>query len=361
MRILDRYITWRIVNSYLFIVSMFIGLYLVIDLFSSLGDIIEAKTPWLILCEYYLNSLPLMFLRVSPFALLIGTLYTFGDLNKYNEIISLRSSGLNATRIAVPVIFFSLVISTTLLFMQEKILIHSQKRVADIKSEFIKKKTISTEQKKLAFVSDDMIFFVQLYLPQEKTMKNVIIFKEDKDQRISKKTVCGQISYEYGFWIAKDVIEYTLDDQGKASNEALVLSTKRIPLHEKPKDLLLKRSFLAQFSSLYDLRKRINSIKKVGGGKQLSNLIVDYHRKIVEPFTSFFIIIGILPLALEIKKRKAALSALGVGFIFSLIYYAIYAFSIALGKSGILLPVFSAWMAPIFFLTVGTTGLVLTK
>ena len=192
-------------------------------------------------------------------------------------------------------------------------------------------------------------------------MKNVIIFQEDEQRRISKKIVCGQIAYEYGFWIAKDVIEYSLDAHGKASQEAVMSSTKKIPLNEKPKDLLLKKSFLAQFSSLYDLRKRINSLKKIGESKQLADLIVDYHKKIVEPLTSFFIIIGILPLALEIKKRKAALSALGVGFIFSLIYYAIYAFSIALGKSGILLPIFSAWLAPLFFLTVGTTGLFLTK
>jgi lipopolysaccharide export system permease protein len=361
MRILDRYVTWRVVSSYLFISSMFLGLYFVIDLFSSLGDIMEAKTPLPILGEYYLNSLPLMVLRISPFALLIGTLYTFGDLNKYNEIISLRSSGLNATRIAIPVITFSLLISTALLFMQEKVLIHSQKRVEDIKSEFIKQKTISSEVEKLAFVSDDMIFFVQLYMPEEKLMKNVIIFKEDKNGRISKKTVCGSIAYEYGFWIAKDVMEYSLDESGRVGSEALMLSTKKIPLDEKPKDLLLKKGFLAQFSSLHDLRKRINSIKRIGESKQLSDLIVDYHQKIVEPFTSFFIIMGILPLALEIKKRKAALSALGVGFIFSLIYYAIYAFSIALGKSGILLPVFSAWLAPLFFLTVGSTGLLLTK
>jgi lipopolysaccharide export LptBFGC system permease protein LptF len=144
-------------------------------------------------------------------------------------------------------------------------------------------------------------------------MKNVIIFKEDKNGRISKKTVCGSIAYEYGFWIAKDVMEYSLDESGRVGSEALMLSTKKIPLDEKPKDLLLKKGFLAQFSSLHDLRKRINSIKRIGESKQLSDLIVDYHQKIVEPFTSFFIIMGILPLALEIKKRKAALSALGVG------------------------------------------------
>jgi lipopolysaccharide export system permease protein len=248
-----------------------------------------------------------------------------------------------------------------LLFLQEKVLIHSQKRVEDIKIEFITRKKLTAEETKLAFASGNMIFFVQSYSPEEKVMKNVIIFEEDENQHISKKIVCSKVTYEYGFWIANDILEYTLDKTGKVSSEAVIAPTKRLALDEKPKDLVLKKSFLSEFSSLHTLRKRINSLKKISESKQLSDLIVDYHRKIVEPFTSFFLIIGILPLALEIKKRKAALSSLGVGFMFSFIYYAIYAFSLALGKSGILLPLFSAWLAPVFFITVGVTGLILTK
>jgi len=361
MRILDRYLSWRVINAYCFILAIFTGLYLVIDLFSNLPDILQAKPSWSILAEYYLNSLPLILLRVSPFALLIGTLYTFADLNKNNEIISLRSCGLNVVQIALPVIIFALLVSTSLFFLQEKVLIYSQKRVEDIKTEFIKKKTPTAEESKLAFASGNMIFFVQSYSPQEKIMKNVIIFEEDQTQHISKKIVCSKITYEYGFWIGHDMLEYELDKTGKVSSEAIVTPTKKLTLDEKPEDLVLKKGFLSEFSSLHSLNKRINSLKKIGESKQLSDLIVDYHRKIVEPFTSFFLVIGIMPLALEIKKRKAALSSLGVGFLFSFIYYTIYAFSLALGKAGILLPLFSAWLAPVFFLTVGVTGLLLTK
>lgn len=360
MRILDRYLIWRVINAYCFILAIFTCLYMVIELFSNLPEILQAKPPWSILAEYYLNSLPLILLRVSPFAMLIGTLYTFADLNKNNEIISLRSCGLNVIQIALPIIIFALLISTALLFLQEKVLIYSQKRVEDIKIEFIKRKKLD-EEIKLAFASGNMIFFVQSYSPQEKVMKNVIIFEEDESQHISKKIICGKVAYEYGFWIAYDALEYTLDKTGKVSSEAVINTARKLALDEKPKDLLLKKSFLSEFSSLRTLRKRINSLKKINESKQLSDLIVDYHRKIVEPFTSLFLIIGILPLALEIKKRKAALSSLGVGFMFSFIYYAIYAFSLALGKSGILLPLFSAWLAPVFFITVGVTGLILTK
>ena len=321
MRILDRYLSWRVINAYCFILAVFTGLYLVIDLFSNLPDILQAKPSWSVLAEYYLNSLPLILLRVSPFALLIGTLYTFADLNKNNEIISLRSCGLNVVQIALPVIIFALLISTSLFFLQEKVLIYSQKRVEDIKTEFIKKKNPTTEETKLAFASGNMIFFVQSYSPQEKVMKNVIIFEEDQTQHISKKIVCSKITYEYGFWIAHDMLEYELDKAGKVSSEAIITPTKKLALDEKPNDLMLKKGFLSEFSSLHTLNKRINSLKKIGESKQLSDLIVDYHRKIVEPFTSFFLIIGIMPMALEIKKRKAALSSLGVGFLFSFIYY----------------------------------------
>tara|TARA_B100000315_G_scaffold259771_1_gene317135 strand:+ start:6767 stop:7852 length:1086 start_codon:yes stop_codon:yes gene_type:complete len=361
MRILDKYITKNIASAYFFILLLFVGLYLIIDLFSNLSHIIKAKTPLDIIGEFYLQSLPLIILRVSPFAILIGTLYTFGELNKNNEIVSLRASGLSVMKIAKPVIVFALAISCSLLFLQEKVLIHSQKRVEDIKTQFIKKKSNFGEEKKLAFVSGDMIYFARAYSPAEKTLKNVLIFQEDSNRNIVKKMVCSKIVYEYGFWIGKDIIEYGFDEEGKISSQAEIFASKKMPLKDKPNELILKKSYLAKFSSLHSLRKRINSLKRVSGSKQLADLIVDYYNKIVEPFTCFFLVIGILPLALQVKKRKAALSSLGIGFVFSLIYFALLSFSVALGKSGILIPFLSAWMAPIFFITVGATGLKLLK
>ena len=129
MRVLDKYIVKHVSYGYLFILLVFIGLYFIIDIFSNLSDILKAKPPLLILAQYYLHSLPLIILRVSPLSLLVSTLYTFGELNKNNEIISIRASGLSIFRIALPVVFFSVLIAMTVFFLQEKILIHSQKKL----------------------------------------------------------------------------------------------------------------------------------------------------------------------------------------------------------------------------------------
>jgi len=362
MRILDRYIVKSVGLGYLFILLVFVGLYFVADIFTNLSDILKTKTPPLILVQYYTASLPLIFLRVSPLALLISTLYTFGELNKNNEIVSIRASGLSILRIASPVIFFALFLSVATFFIQEKTLMQSQKKVDDIKTQFIKKSiTTTNEERNLAFTSGDRIFFVQKFLPKKGILENVIIFKEGEGRRLEKKIVCKEIAYEYGFWIAKDIIEYSLDADGNISDAPASSPTKKISLKEKPQELLLKRSIFSQFSSLSHLKKEIARLKKVKASNLLTNLTIDYYQKVAEPFSHLFIVIGILPIALEIKKKKVALSSLGVGFIFSFIYYVLSSFSIALGKSGIILPFLSVSLAPAFFLTVGITGLLLIR
>jgi len=362
MRILDRYVVKSVSLGYLFILLIFIGLYFIADIFTNLSDILKAKTSLLILVQYYVASLPLIFLRVSPLALLISTLYTFGELNKNNEIVSIRASGVSILRIAFPIIFFALFLSVTTFFVQEKTLMQSQKKVDDIKTQFIERSIITTnEERNLAFTSGDRIFFVQRFLPKKGILENVIIFKEGEGGRLEKKIVCKEIAYEYGFWIAKDIIEYSLDADGNISDVPTSSLTKKISLKEKPRELLLKRSIFSQFSSLSHLKKEIARLEKVKAGNLLINLTIDYYQKIAEPFTHLFIVIGILPIALEVKKRKAALSSLGIGFIFSFIYYVLSSFSIALGKSGVILPFLSVSLAPAFFLTVGITGLLLIR
>ena len=362
MRILDKYIIKHVSLGYLFILSMFVGLYFIADIFTNLSDILKAKTPLFVLAQYYLASLPLIILRVSPLAILISTLYTFGELNKNNEIVSIRATGVSILRIAFPIISFALLLSVLTFFMQEKTLMGSQKKVDAIKTRFIKRNLFtSNEEKNLAFTSGDRIFFVQRFFPKKGILSNVIIFKEGKDRRLEKKIVCQEIVYEYGFWIAKGIIEYTLDADGNILGTPVSIRTKQISLKEKPRELLLKRSIFSQFSSLANLKKEIKRLKTVKAGKSLSSLTIDYYQKIAEPFSHFFLVIGILPLALEIKKRKVALSSLGTGFIFSFIYYLLSSFSVALGKSGILLPFLSVSLAPLFFLAVGITGLILIR
>jgi len=362
MCILDNYILKRIIYGYLFIALTFICLYLFIDISLNLSDILKIRLPWHITAQYYLNMLPLIFLTVSPYSILISTLHSFGELNKNNEILGMRSTGVSILKICLPVIVFALFISISAFFIQEKVVLNSQKTVDEIKLRFIKKNVLpSSEEKNLAFSSEDLIFFANRFLPQQGILKNVTIFKENANGNIREKMICKEIIYSDSKWAAKDIIQYKFDDKGNMLSKPYHWVEKDIKLKEKPRELTLKKSMFSQFTSLGNLKKEMNQLRKIRSQSKLNELAIQYHRKIATPLSHLFLVIGILPFALEIKKRKVGFISLGVGLMFGFAYYCLSVISISLGKSEIILPMVSVWLAPLFFLTMGTIGLILIK
>ncbi len=362
MRILDKYILKKIFSCYVFILLVFIILYFIIDISYSLSDILKSKPAVSILVSYYLNMIPLIFLTVSPFSIPIAVFYTFGELNRNNEILSMRASGISILRIAFPVIFFAFMVSSASFIVQEKLLLTSQKKIEDIKIRFIKKDIVATsEEVNFAFTSGDMIFFAGKFSPREKTLYDVMIFKENEKDNIATETFAKNVVYNGKEWLANNVMEYTLDEDGKNLGAPAYWKQKIVLLDEKPETLAFKKSILSQFAPLKILKKEMYQLRKIKAIDKFVNLQIDYNRKMAEPFSNLFLVIGILPVALEIKKRRAAFSSLGTGVIFSFIYYTFMYFGLALGKANIILPAFSPWLAPLFFVSVGISGLLFIK
>jgi len=356
MRILNKYVLKNIVTVYLFILLVFIGLYLLIDIFSTMSDMLKAKTPLHTLVAYYFFMLPAIFMRVGPFSLLISTLYVFGEMNKTNEITSMRACGVSTRHLCAPVICFALALSVLSFFMQEKVLMESQKKVEEIKTRFIHKDNKDNEFSNFAFPYNNFIFFAQKFRPKEGYMENVTIFEEDDKDNIIKKTVCRRLIYQPANWKGREVIEYNLDPEGNIFGKPVESLEKEIKLSGLPQDIISRRTIFNQYASLRTLRKDRKRLKKVGDSTLYSNKTIDYHSKIAEPFSHFFMLFAAIPFAAQIRKRKAALSSLSTGFIFGFSYYCLSAFSIALAKSAILFPILGPWLAPLFFVVMGITG-----
>ena len=95
MRILDNYINKSIIIIFITTVLVFCFLYVLIDITGILDEIIDRAVPIGILIQYYLSYFPIILVQSSSMACLIATLFTFSRLNNNNEIIVMRSSGLN--------------------------------------------------------------------------------------------------------------------------------------------------------------------------------------------------------------------------------------------------------------------------
>lgn len=276
--------------------------------------------------------------------------------------MTMRSSGISVMRLSLPIVIFALILSFCAFSLQEKVLIYSQKEADNIKIEYIKK-TYKGEKKEKNFVfrNKNKLFFVSQFILHKNLLTDVVIFTEDEQGAIKEKMVCRTIHYDGTLWKASDVIGYHLDEEGKIVNRPFYWKELVLDLDEKPNAITLKKSSFGHLLPLKVLKKEIERLKKATPSDALRMLIIDYHKKIVEPFAHIFLAIGVLPFALEIKKRKVGLSALGGGFIFGFLYYFIFSVSIAFGKSGVIIPSLSSWIAPLFFLVMGISGLLLIR
>ena len=250
MRILNKYVLNNVVVGYLFIFLIFVGLYFLIDIFSTLSDMLKAKTPLHELVAYYFFMLPMIFLRVGPFSLLISSLYAFGEMNKTNEITSMRACGISMLNICAPIIWLSVLVSVLSFFVQEKLLMESQKRVFEIKGRFIKQETKNNEYANFAFPYNNSIFFAQKFYPKDATMENVTIFEENEKDDIVLKVFCERLTYGQSNWQGHNVTEYHLDPAGNIFGKPIESKTKEIKLSGLPQELISRRTIFNEFASL---------------------------------------------------------------------------------------------------------------
>jgi lipopolysaccharide export system permease protein len=322
---------------------------------------LKTQPPPHIIFTYYMMMLPLILLRVAPLSLLIAVLYSFGELNKSNELVSMRSSGISIIKICLPVIFFAAFNSFALFYVQEKMLMKSQEKVEDIRIRFIKSGSSGGEQQNFAFPYNNMIFFARTFAPKQGILKDVTIFEEDEKGNIAAKVTCSELIYQPTCWKEYGVMEYSLDKEGNIVGKPNESKVRDSHLVGTPQEIMAKRTVFAQFASLKMIKKEMKQLKRIGSQKLLTERIITYHEKLSTPFASLFLIIAALPFATEIKKRRVTLSSLSTGFIFGCAFYCLNGVFIALAKNGTLLPVFGAWLAPLFFLVVGIMGLILIK
>ena len=139
MRIIDRYLLRGFLDSLFYCLVLFFVLFVVIDVFNNLDEFLKHGVSLRIIISYYLYSLPAIFVQVVPVAVLVAILYMLGNLNRHNEILALKASGISAFHILAPYLFMGVLISFGVFLMSEKVVPHTAVTSASIMEGLIQK------------------------------------------------------------------------------------------------------------------------------------------------------------------------------------------------------------------------------
>ena len=360
MRILDNYITGSVVRVFVFAILVFTLLYILIDATSHLDDFISNKIPGILIAQYYLAFLPIIFVQMSPMACLMAVLFTYSTLNNSNEIIALRACGLDFWKITRPAIIFGLIISACVFMVNEKFAPGSASLTEELRKDKIEvsvhaKGKKAEPIKQLFFYGlDNRLFFMGVFDPTEKKFQDLTIIGQDDKQRMTEKILASKGEWTGSAWKATNcqITHYDPVDQ-TLSGETPFFKEKILDIKDTPADFLKQRSEMSSMN-IKQLKDYIRRFKGSGALGVMNSLKVDLHARIAYPFACIVIIFTGLPFALVTGRRKGlTFASVGIALAMGLLFFVVNSVGLALGKGGVLPPVLAAWFAPLIFLAAG--------
>lgn len=356
MRILDRYILKSVLNLFIGCLLVFFFLYIIVDIFSHLDEILKNSVSLKILLKYYLSFLPIIFVQVSPVACLLSTLYTFGKLNRDNEIIAMRSAGLSIFQITKTILIFGIVTSVAVFWVNDRMVPRSFSITERIKTQ-MESETKKAEKKEPETLTNlsmyglgNRLIFVNRFSIPTNTMTGVNILEHDEKQNVTKKIVANRGVFKDGNWVFYQSITYKFDSNGQIKDEPEYNEEEVMSIPETPQEFLNQRQ-RPEFMNIREINDYIWRLSKSGATGVIKNLKVSLYQRFTDPLTSIIIILLGIPFSFMMHRRATGLSAVGFSIILGFLYYVLNAVSIALGRAGVLIPILSASLPHIIALS----------
>ena len=103
--------------------------------FSSLsGDILRNHIALATVGDYFFNLAPSMVYAITPLAVLIAALVTFGVLNRNSEIVAMKATGISLYRLVIPIVSISAILAICLFLFDDYYLPPANRRQEALRS-----------------------------------------------------------------------------------------------------------------------------------------------------------------------------------------------------------------------------------
>lgn len=346
MRILDKYIISEFGKLFAIISIALIALYLIVDFFEKTRMFLSNHAKITQMASYFLFSIPMIISLMLPVAVLLATLMTYSNLSKFNEITAMKANGISLYRMSMPVLIFAAIVAVFLFYFSELITPAAlQKTEHIVKVDVQKQKAFDFfKQDEIWYRGDNAIYNFKMFDIAKDTLRGITINYINPDFTLKMRIDAERAEWKNGKWNFYNLLLTHFD-----SNNSPVLEwseEKIIDLPEKPNDFKIMQKD-AEKMGYFDLKKYVNKIR--AEGYDATRYIVDLHGKLAFPFVTIVLVLIGISFSMRQERHGGVMQSLGIGIVIGFSYWIVHAFSMSLGRSGILPAILSAWIANIFF------------
>ncbi|MBU4305178.1 MAG: LptF/LptG family permease [Candidatus Omnitrophica bacterium] len=353
MKIIKEYVLGEFLKPLIGCFVLFISLFWIIDLFDHLDEIVKAKVPLFVLCDYYFSLTPFIFVNISPIIIILATIFTLSSLNRHNEIMAIKAIGINLWSIVWIFLTFGIIMSVASFAVNELVKPESYLHSVNLKEEYFKPSADKEKNKIMKDItlygSHNRIFVINSYDVKRQQLNNIIISESDAANQISKQIAAKRAQWVEGFWIFYDCIisEY---ENGKLKSEPAHYAEKVILMDEKPKDIE-HANLQPELMSYWQLKKYARRL--INSGFKADKELVTFYSKLAYPLANFIIIFFAVPFTLTRSRSENLFLGITTSIVISFSYWGINAVCLSLGKIGSIPPMLAAWLTNIIFLFIG--------
>ena len=353
MRILEKYVLKQYVFSFLFCIVLLIVLGIIGDVLGFLDEIVKNNIPLKSIFAFYFYLAPFAFVNMVPFACLLSSVYVFNNLSKYHEITAVIASGISLWRLLRPVLFVTFLLCIFTFIVNDKFVPSTIEKSNNIRQEKLETGNQKSYKKKdvALYGEGDLLIYAKSFDSSNNQLYGVIIHSENEELKVTQKISARLVTWQdEGYWKGEDVVVFQVDEVGDFVGDPTIFKTAKINIKEKPVEFI-KNQWDPRFMSYMQLKNYLKVFKKASP-TTIRRLLVDLNYKLALPFTALITVLVGVPFSIY-TGRSSALIGMAKGISVAIMYLPVMAFCLALGKSGVLSPVVSAWITNVAFVFIG--------
>jgi LPS export ABC transporter permease LptG/LPS export ABC transporter permease LptF len=351
-RVIDLFVLRNFIFYMLPTLAICIGLFYMFTFFQLIDDIFAHEVPYSVVADYFFYLLPQILLLLVPIAILIGTLITFGVLDKTSQIVGFKSCGVSIYRLTAPILVIAVVLSGLIFLMQEHLLPYANQR-QDALRDVIKGRPVQTyfqPGRSWIFGGENRLYNYRHFDAPRGVFANISIFDLDLSESQLVRHIYAQRAVWdphsetwrlYGGW------SRTFED-GEIPYETFDERTLFLPERPAYFQQEVKQSSKMTYP---ELREYIAGLQR--GGFEVDQLKTELHKKISFPVVNLIMAVLGIPFAFSMG-RKGALYGIAVGVLIGILYWGLFGVFGVLGENGLLSPILAAWGPNIIFSAGGT-------
>jgi LPS export ABC transporter permease LptG len=210
----------------------FMALFILVELFDVLNDLISAKAPLGAMLRYFLLRQPASLVTVLPISLLLSAGYLVSNFSRNHELTALRACGVSVPRAFLPVWVIGALFSVVSYWTSERLAPACSAQAETLIDRLTASDTARARQKmgaRLAFRSGrtNRDWFFASFDPAGE-QRGVLVKQFREDRRVAWEVRAATATYHAGVWTLRDVIRIAYDEEGLLPVDA----GRRLPTFE---------------------------------------------------------------------------------------------------------------------------------